>query len=295
MRTRSSVAPHFAVGCALTAWLICDFHRIGERAADAEIRSIAVVGGAAAGWALGAAVSALGSERSAKWTLGALLFALPILGTVVGLLAVSPLYSWGGRVMNEAATIGFTGSLVAVVPAALTVRAARRAARARPGSLVHEVDHRAPWAVVLATAALAAPIAVLGAPEHHPYGLWQDGALTAALAAISALGTLSIAWSDLRVARQAAAIARAAVELRAHHTDVADDTAVERIDLGLGEQELSRVRAPGAAYRSALAVEALVKGDPLLSHAALARARRTSAVLAGLAMLGLGASLLLLA
>jgi hypothetical protein len=166
------------------------------------------------------------------------------------------------------------GALLALafVPVCLSViAAARRAQRARHGSLVASSDRRAVWgtlAITLAAATVEAlPEWPAAAADDRP---WPFVAL--AVLALAGLATLRIFREDRAVFGQARELVRAGLEAREEPAQEAPE--ILRFDLGLGEDLYARRARGAAAYRQVDRTVALVQGSPGAALAALERAVR---------------------
>ena len=185
--------------------------------------------------------------------------------------------------MNGALTGAGNGALCALgfVPVcALVLSFARRADRARRGSIVAASDRRAVWGILataLAMTTLAAALDWPAAQRSAARAPW----LAAAMAASAGLAVLAILLADaLGFARVARAV-RGDLELRdPDDARVADD--VPAVDLGLGEDVRARLTRGAGAYRSRDRALSLVVGSTAEARAALGWAMLRGA--AGLAI-----------
>jgi hypothetical protein len=183
---------------------------------------------------------------------------------------------------------------LAFLPVCLAViAAARRAMRARLGSLVSESDRRAVWSI-LATALSVATLEALpswpGAATHDvPAPL--PAVLMLVVSAALVAGVLVYDAIDLRRAKQALAPgleARDPTDTRASEADAA----AARLDLGLGDDLAARVARTSAAYRGKDRTLALVKGDANQALSALRRALARGGLCLGVIALVAGAHVL---
>lgn len=201
-------------------------------------------------------------------------------GAMVGSFA-GGLGPWPG------AYFGFLCALPFLPVTALVLAAARRARRARLGSLVAGCDRRAVWGIL---ATLLAVATLEAAPD------WvapRAGALTGPMPALVLLGaaTLCILWClalDLLALRRATrAVATGLVAPEEGHSGALEEA--PRLDLGLGDAVHARLARPAAAYRERARTLAIVEGDPDQALAALRRARRRGAIALGIvAVVALG-------
>jgi hypothetical protein len=166
--------------------------------------------------------------------------------------------------------LGGTACAAVFVPVALAViAAARRAQRARLGTVVANMDRRAVWSILAA----ALGVTTLEA-------LPDRGAILIAL--VAALVVFVVAWADERARSLAFS---ALVDLTASNEEIS--VAPIAIDLGLGEELGAHVKRSQVAYRDRDRVIDLVRGDPVVVRAAMGRARlRTMASIAILACVG---------
>ena len=190
-------------------------------------------------------------------------------GTVTGALI-------GGWFALDRVPIGAGGGLLcatASVPVVLAVvAAARRAQRARLGTLVASSDRRAVWGI-LATA--LAPTTLEALPDW-----WSVPPLGAVAIALGACGVVAVVLADdARAFRRAHAILEG---LQAHDDSTPAPDEVAPIDLGLGDDLGAHLARAGTAYRDRARAIDLVRGDPARVRAAMARARRRGAIAAAL-------------
>jgi hypothetical protein len=278
MRVGPSLPAVLAVSCGAAAWLVCDFQRLGVRAGDDLSRIIAVALAYGAGALLGSILQSRSVSRSRVGTAILLMFVLPIFGAAVGIFAtLSFAERWYWAIMTrEGAIVGALGAVAALPGVALTVRAARRADDARPGSMVHEIERRALWTLPAAAIAVGAPFALHGNPDVVRFGDYPGGIGSLALGVTATLSLMVTLSQAIGGARFASSVWATASELRPRESDTLyDHASIPRVDLGVGEGELEHYRSPGVAYRSAGGVQSIVKGDPVR---ALAIARRAAFV-----------------
>lgn len=177
--------------------------------------------------------------------------------------------------------IGMLGGLACTLPflpvCAAVLSAARRAQRARLGSLVAGSDRRAVWGI-LATALLIVTLEGLPdwpAPRGRPL-FGPEPVLALLVAAVLCIaGVLAADWLALRRARRILAQDLARQELDAPSLS---DESVARMDLGLGDGVLAQVSRTGPVYRGRDRTLALVQGDPDQALAALRRSLRRGAI-----------------
>ena len=176
----------------------------------------------------------------------------------------------------NSALLGAAASLVFAPIAAYVVSAARRAARARLGSIVAAADHRAVWVAL----AVSIGVATLGAlPEWEVrYPTIDVPPLPAFCMAMASVGlTLSALVLDLFALRKLTGIERRAETMVEAATDP-ERPELPVIDLGLGDEVLASV-AHGATYRDqAERVTGLLVGSAIHAHYAMRAAALRSAV-----------------
>jgi hypothetical protein len=179
--------------------------------------------------------------------------------------------------------LGGTLCAAAFLPVCVAViSAARRAQRARLGSIVAGSDRRAVWGILAATLSVATlgglvawPAAAAGLPVH------PAPALGMALAAAAL--TLAILAADARARRQVRRALSPGLTPQTAADLSAADAAAPRLDLGLGDELLARLSRGASAYRARERTLALVQGDPDQAGDALGRAvRRGSFSVAGI-------------
>jgi hypothetical protein len=220
------------------------------------------------------------------WTDRAALQAAVVLaaGALTGVLVALPSDRLSSYV-PESAGGGAACALVFLPVCLAVVAAARRAQRARLGSLVAGSDRRAVWGILTLSLAVttleALPDWEAALRGDLPAPLFVPAALVAAAAL-----TAAILRADLRAARAA----RAAVEAGGSTEDAGaelEEGAAARLDLGLGEGRLARFARGASAYRQKERVVSLVRGSPAQALGALRRASlRGVAALAILALVG---------
>lgn len=179
-----------------------------------------------------------------------------------------------------------SGSLCALafVPVCLAViAAARRAQRARLGSIVADSDRRAVWGIL----ALALSVATLEALPDWPAAAVGATAVPAPallMAQAAGLLTLAILLLDVRALREARRAIAPGLERQDPAAVDPGGADVPRLDLGLGEDLRARFARSATAYRGRDRTLALVQGSPEQALTALQRAVRRGAL--GLAVIG---------
>lgn len=276
MRVGPSLPAVLAVWCGLAAWLVCDFQRLGYYPGDVFLRAAAVAGGALGGTFLGAILQGERVARSRLWTTLVLGVVLPLVGAGIGLGATVAFGSSATSVLEEATFTGLVGGLAAIPGVALTARAAKRADRARPGSVIHEIERRAVWTLPAATLALGTVFAV----RRNPYLLrmaHEDPAPALAIAVIATISLIITFAQEISAVRFSSRVAATASELRPREADALESQDAPQIDLGVGKQVLEQIQN-GFSYRSAETISLIVRGDPALANAIARRAALRTAV-----------------
>lgn len=284
------LAPPFALVGAAAGWLIATFF---------DNPLLDRVPNEAAPWAAlcAAAVGALIGHRLQRRTgadepylpavnVGLRVAAHVVLGGVLcgGLLGVLIYETEQG--LYSGLLAGLLGGAAFVPVAVVVVSAARRAERARLGSLVARADHRELWSVMLAALAASTVFALL----DWPAGLPPYAAL--ALVAVSLLASLHLLIIDARAQRALRRAAHAAerMERRERTLDEGEALpAVPALDLGLGAEVHAELVQDGFAYRARAREAALLLGNLDEARAALRRALRVKGTALGVAALMLGA------
>jgi len=182
------------------------------------------------------------------------------------------------RFVPPSVILGAVCSLAFVPVCALVLAAARRADRARLGSLVAGSDRRAVWAILVSALAVAAGAAVIDWPFTTVIGSTVIGAqyrlpapwpaIAMLLASVALLAFVLYAdWAALRqVLRTAATVA---INQHASSENVVD---VPRLDLGLGDELHAEIAEGSADYRRRARPTALLLGSRAEALAALRRA-----------------------
>lgn len=157
------------------------------------------------------------------------------------------------------------------------IRAARRAQRARLGSVVAGSDRRAVWGLLAATLSVATLGGILGWPAAAA-GYVTDPTPPLRMVQAAALLTLALLAADARALRQTRRALAPGLEPQNAAELGADDAALPRLDLGLGEELLARLSRGASAYRARDRMVALVQGHPGQAETALRRAVRRGVV-----------------
>jgi hypothetical protein len=188
----------------------------------------------------------------------------------------------GAGISEEPPVVGAVGGAacaLAFVPVCLAViAAARRAQRARLGSLVAATDRRAVWGILAITLAVttleALPAWPASTVKEAPAPLVALWVLLATCAV-----TIGILRSDQKVLAEAEVVIKAGLSAwEPAGVGREDGDEVARLDLGLGEDMQARIARGAAAYRDRERTVALVRGAPEAALHALRRAVRRSEI-----------------
>lgn len=274
-------APLLALGVA-AAWLLSDFYALGYARNEGSSRGMVLL---VLPLALGLVGLALEQPRVAASfrRSAAVLAAGMLLGGlgVATVLAVSVLHKAGG-VFHDTL---LTALALTPVVGALTW-AAHRTRRARPGSLLHAVDARAPWLGVALVAALG-PLGVSVSPALRSF---QATAFTTGAIGVLALVIVSVtAALDLVDWLRAVRLARGLPRLvaRTAHSLPCDE--VE--DFGLGSEQLEEVQRGAHGYRSIARPTRIVLGSAAVALPLLRRSAQRSVAALGLTLLAFAGAL----
>lgn len=208
-----------------------------------------------------------------RWPLHALVVILG--GAIAG--AITAALCEDIRYVHGFAASGAGCSLVFLPVCLAVIAAARRAQRARLGSLVAASDRRAVWGILAMTLAATTLEAL---PDWPAFADGEAPAPILALAAV--IAACAVTLGVLRADRRAIAAAQDAVQpgmrVRDPETQGELDPGVDRLDLGLGDMLIERVARGAAAYRDRARTLALVQGDPQHAMRALRRAARRGTI-----------------
>lgn len=182
--------------------------------------------------------------------------------------------------------IGILGGVLFTLPfvpvCAAVLAAARRAQRARLGSLVAGSDRRAVWQI-LAIALLVCSLGALPdwpAPHTEPV----DARVVTSWVLVAVIPFLAVALAaDLLASRRARRAVAPGLTPRDLVHSLEEDDAVVRTDLGLGDAVHAQVARQGAVYRARERLLGLVQGDPERALGALRRAVRRGGLGLGIA------------
>ena len=178
---------------------------------------------------------------------------------------------------------GASCSLVFVPVCLAVVAAARRAQRARLGSLVASCDRRAVQGILAITLAVTTLEAVPDWPAAV-MGIRALPLVAVAMLVAAAAMTIGILLLDRRTLQQARRVTAVGLLERPFDEIESSDPSIVRLDFGLGDQLGAQAVRGGAAYRQRERTVALVLGSPELTLEALRRAVRRSVV--GLVVIG---------
>lgn len=274
--TRQLAVP-FAVGGTAVGWFTAGYlaHPLIGIAYDGKQPFAATAGaclGAGLGWALTRVLRRYDAEeipvRVQATLASAALVAFAFAGALVGALTASSL----DRVpfgIGTGALCGLCAGTAVTPFGVLVVRAARRAARARMGSLVAASDARAVWCALASAVALLSLTAAIDWPAASATDVAPPRFAMTILIAVTAglFGILCAdAWGLARVT--AVALTAGSMEERAH-SDAADAIPnAPRVDLGLGSQVRAGL-SRRARYHEGERVVALLLGSPEAARRAL--------------------------
>ncbi len=203
--------------------------------------------------------------RADRWIVHALVMLAT--GTVTGSLVAGLGNVYNGIAFGALAGLGCAAAFVPVC--LLVVAAARRARRARLGSLVSESDRRAVWGILATTLSVATleALPIWPAPGGEVAQAPIPAMLVAAAATLSAI--LVADASDFRRAKEALA---PGLVTRDPGKLAPTDVEAPKLDLGLGEEVGARVAPPADVYRGRARTVALVQGDAEQTTLAFRRA-----------------------
>ena len=200
-------------------------------------------------------------------------------GALVGAFLWSIRHSFADMRMGVTGYV--IGGVVCTLPfvpvLAAVLSFARRAQRARLGSLVAASDRRAVWGILATTVS----VTTLGALPNWVAADAGDVASqlpVVGMLAVSALGIAAILAADLLSLRRAKKTRAPDVVAKSASEVASSDTATPRLDLGLGDDIAARVARPQSAYRGRERAVALILGSPALSIRELTRAARRGAL-----------------
>lgn len=202
-----------------------------------------------------------------------LLLAVMAGGVATGGLTAALMVHYGGA-LREGLWLGLLFSIPFAPICGFVLDAARRAERARLGSLVAAADRREVWTILLACISVATLIAV---PDWSAFAKGQGPAPFVAVGMGLAAGVASAAlFAADRRATKALAAATVGMETPSEPGELSLSTAtdVPKVDLGLGDELFAKLSRSAAAYRTRDKAVAIVVGSPDQALAALRRASR---------------------
>jgi hypothetical protein len=193
---------------------------------------------------------------------------------------------------EQGVTAGMVGGAlvgIAFLPiGALVVSAARRAARARMGSIVAASDRRAMWGIL---AAALAGATLLALPDWPAAAIGRVAAPWVAMGITLACGALTVGLlvADLEALTRVRRLDREAgsMELREPTDEPREDEPEPEVDFGLGADVLARMARGAAAYRARDRATALLLGSSVAAAGALRAGVRRGAIGIGIVSVAL--------
>jgi hypothetical protein len=268
----------FAVVGAAAGWLSAGFiaNPLINHFGESGMEGVAALSSAAICAAIGKILPRLCppqnpfSRNSGNWIrLGvAVLLGGGLSGAITsGLMLGSP------ESMEDGMLLGLCCAAAFLPVCALVLRAARRAERARLGSIVADADRREVWGILVACLAVAT-LAALPDWKAAAWGSVPLPLVATAMALGTGLATAALLSTDKRALES---IARATEGFEASPKDgdeLVASTSVPKVDLGLGDDLFAKLSRHAAAYRNRDRAVALVVGSPDLAEAAIRKAVR---------------------
>lgn len=248
-------------------------------------RNLAALLGTIAGAAVGAALTWRCVRSPEERVTGQLAVSVIAGGALTG-AAVGCAEAGIGRGLPAGILNGSLCALAFIPVCAVVVAAARRAVRARLGSIVAGADARAVWGI-LATALAVATLAALPDWPGSRLERAQPPLLAALMAGGAALVIAGVMVADALALARVKRLGQARME---PHEPSADEAAgaVPALDLGLGDEVQARL-ARGDAYRSKARALSLLVGSADQARSALRRALARGAAGLLIASAALGA------
>jgi len=289
------LAPPFAIAGAAAGWLSAGLlsHPLLGVTYD-EVKPLAALGTTVIGAVTGVLLKrlCLGWKYSYEleptpefrpWTdaIGYHVIVLLLAGAAAGAL-VAALDAANGGTLGGAAS-GAVSAILFLPVCLLVLASARRAQRARLGSIVAGSDRRAVWGILAAALATATLLAAIDWPAARLAEVEKPLPVVFILCGTVAV-TLVVLALDLRALKRALAALAPGLSNGEDCATPLVDPFVPRVDLGLGDDLASRLARSATAYRGRARAVALVQGTPELALFALHRAIRRS--VAGLALMG---------
>lgn len=231
--------------------------------------------------------AAVFADPSATW-------ARLVVAQILGGGLIGALVGWDIWRSEPGITAGMAGGAlvgIAFLPiGALVVGAARRAARARMGSIVAASDRRAMWGIL---AAALAGATLLALPDWPASTLGRVAPPWVAMGVTLACGALTVGLlvADLEALSRVRRLDREAgsMEVRDPSAEPRDDDPEPEVDFGLGADVLARMERGAAAYRARDRATALLLGSSVAAAGALSAGRRRSAIGIGIVLAALAA------
>jgi hypothetical protein len=294
-RVPSLVVPFAIVGGA-AGWMACDF--LGNPVIDVAHR-----GGEWPAAGCAAVVAAIIGKLLTRWCATRMDWHPPkatwmrlVISVLVGGALVGAIVTWGMEGELAYAHVGAGFGVLASVPfipvCAVVLATAKRAERARLGSLVAGADRRAVWGILATALAVPAAVSAIDWPVAGKRGWF--GEMTAPWPAIALLGAsvAALAYAYLADRAALARVQRAFLDQRLEERapgEIREREVLPLLDFGLGEDMRAEI-APGAlAYRSRERAVSLVLGSPEASMSALRSAARRDAIGIAVVLCVLGA------
>lgn len=248
-------------------------------------RNLAAILGAVAGAAVGAALTWRCVRSPEERVTGQLAVSVMAGGALTG-AAVGCAEAGLGRGLPAGVINGSLCALAFLPVCAVVVAAARRAVRARLGSIVAGADARAVWGI-LATALAVATLAALPDWPGSRLERAQPPVLAAVMAGGAALLIAGVLVADALALARVKRLGQVRMEA---HEPSPDEVAgaVPALDLGLGEEVQAQL-ARGDAYRSKARALSLLVGSAEQARSALRRALARGAAGLVVASAALGA------
>lgn len=280
--TPKPLVPLALVG-TVGALLISDFFRLPHDGHYGGMRGSILLLGTISSTIVGLVLGAPWLVRSTWRRAVAALLLAPAVGAAIGTATwlVTPTGLHGAQYISieylllSGATQGAGSGLGFVPPLLAIVLASHRVGRARFGSLIDASDRRAPWLALASFTILALPIVV----ESNRSGYWRLFSLDVsfALAELASLVVVGALVQDIAALRRVRVHMKNFAAMEVRDESLSDEEAAFT-DLGIGEEELTRVERVGVGYRGTAKLTAIVKGDFQIALNALTRAVVRSAI-----------------
>lgn len=192
-------------------------------------------------------------------------------GTLTGGLTAAILVPYNGS-GRDGALLGLLCALPFIPICALVLEAARRAERARMGSIVAAADRREVWSILMSCVPVAA---LAGVPDWISFARGQTSPPAGAILMIlgAAVFTAALLVANKKAVAQVARVMEG-MEAPGDDAGIEAGASVPKVDLGLGDDLFARLSRQAAAYRSRDRAVALVVGSPAQATEALRRAMR---------------------